>query len=132
MARMPRPLVVLDVLMAVLFALSAALQYNDPDPLRWAALYGAAAVACIVVWRRPAAWPLAALAGSIALLWAATFAPAVLPGFEPRDLVRTMKAGTPRIEESREMLGLLVVAAWMALLVVVGRRRLRPRARRRA
>jgi hypothetical protein len=29
-----------------------------------------------------------------------------------------MKAETPRIEESREALGLLIVAAWMAVLPI--------------
>ena len=33
-------------IMAAMFLLSAVLQYNDPDPLRWIALYAAAALAC--------------------------------------------------------------------------------------
>jgi hypothetical protein len=32
------------------------------------------------------------------------------------DLFKTMKAETPTIEESRETLGLLIVALWMAIL----------------
>ena len=32
--------------MAVLFAFAAAVQYNDPDPLRWMAMYGLAMLAC--------------------------------------------------------------------------------------
>jgi transmembrane protein TMEM220 len=34
----------LDLTMALLFAFAAALQFNDPDPIRWIAIYGAACV----------------------------------------------------------------------------------------
>jgi hypothetical protein len=46
-------------LMAALFGLSAVLQYNDPDPLSWIALYAAAAAACVLWGLRRATWPLA-------------------------------------------------------------------------
>ena len=32
----------LNGLMAVLFAVAVVVQFNDPDPLRWVAVYGAA------------------------------------------------------------------------------------------
>ena len=35
-------------MMAVLFLIAAALQYNDPDPLRWMAIYGLAVLACLL------------------------------------------------------------------------------------
>jgi hypothetical protein len=34
--------------MAVLFLVAAAVQYNDPDPLRWMAIYGLAGLACLL------------------------------------------------------------------------------------
>ena len=37
---------VLLIIFAALFFLSAALQYNDPDPIHWIFLYGLAAVLC--------------------------------------------------------------------------------------
>jgi hypothetical protein len=129
---MNRALVLVNVVMVALFAASAALQYNDPDPLRWAMVYGLAAVACIAVWRRPALWWVAGLVGLAALAWCLALAPHALPSFRAADLVRTMKAETPSIEESREILGLGLVVVWMGVLAATGRAALRRRGPRRA
>jgi hypothetical protein len=109
---------VANIAMLVLFVASAVLQYNDPDPLGWAAIYGLAAVACGLSSARRLPWVFAALVGAAALVWAATFAPRVLGTASPGDLVQSMKAETPQVEESREALGLLIVAAWMTVLAV--------------
>ena len=37
-----------NYLMAALFFFGAAVQYNDPDPVRWVAIYIAGAVACLL------------------------------------------------------------------------------------
>ena len=108
--------------MAVLFFVCVALQYNDPDPVRWMAMYGAATVVCAVHARRgriAAAFPLS-LAG-IAVAWGAFTAEHIHGRFEWHHLAETMHAGTPQIEESRESLGLFIVAAWM-LVVALGTR----------
>ncbi len=42
-------------LMIAAFLFSVAVQYNDPDPIRWMLVYGLAALACILKLRRPAA-----------------------------------------------------------------------------
>ncbi|MGH7268017.1 MAG: transmembrane 220 family protein [Candidatus Rokuibacteriota bacterium] len=109
-----------NLLMAVLFLTAAALQYNDPDPEVWMPFYLGAAAACLVPYRR-ALWPLAAVMAGIALLWAASLAPAVLPGFAFGDMFRSMSAGNPTIELSRELLGLVIVAAWMLALTAAAR-----------
>lgn len=121
---------VANLTLGALFAVSAALQLDDPDPLRWMAVYGASALACVA---SSAGWPgarwLAGATGVIALGWAASLLPATLPGFEARQLLRSMKADTPEIELGRELLGLLIVAAWMSALVVrpaIGARGARP------
>lgn len=106
----------------VLFVACAALQYNDPDPIRWVILYGAAAIACGFATRQRANWLLPASVGLAALGWAAMYLPAV-GGMAFGHLFETMKAGTPAIEESREVLGLLIVAGWMAILTVGALRR---------
>jgi hypothetical protein len=64
--------------MAVLFAFAAAVQDNDPDPLRWMAMYGLGMLACglALAGRLPRLLP--ALAGLGALVWAATLAPGVV------------------------------------------------------
>jgi hypothetical protein len=106
-----------NLAMAALFLASAGLQLNDPDPLRWIAVYSGAAVACIAADRAPRAWIPAAAIGLVAMAWASTTA-SVLPRMKGADLFRSMKAETPVIEESREFLGLLVVAGWMTWLTV--------------
>ena len=100
----------------VLFLVSASLQYNDPDAPRWMAVYGLAALACGLFRRRAGLWLAAPVLGG-SLMWAAWLAPAVLPGLAMGDLFRTMKAEEPSIELGREFLGLLIVAAWMAVLL---------------
>ena len=110
-----------NVVVATLFLISAAVQLNDPDPVGWTAIYGSAAAACLVRRSSRHAWLLAGLVGLAALIWAATLTP-VLAEFRPGDLFRSMKAETPSIEKSRELLGLLIVFAWMVVLIVVSRR----------
>jgi hypothetical protein len=102
--------------MVAVFAASALLQYNDPDPLGWTAIYGAAALAALGWPRLRPPWLLPVAVGLAATGWAAALAPQALPGLRPADLVKTMHAGTPSIELGRELLGLLIVAVWMAVL----------------
>jgi hypothetical protein len=120
--RRSTPFNVANIAMLVLFVAAAGLQYNDPDPLVWMAIYGLAATACGLYAAHRLAWSFAASVSVAALVWAATFAPRVLGTALPGDLVRSMEAETPQIEESREALGLLIVAAWMTALAVRARR----------
>ncbi len=108
--------------MAVLFLICAAIQFNDPDPLRWAAIYGAAGFACLAAGRFRYSWPLPSGVGLLALVWAAWLSP-ILPQVRLRDLARTMHAETPSIELGRELLGLVIVLGWMVVLVVDSRRK---------
>jgi len=103
-----------DGVMLVVFVLSALVQVNDPDPLRWIAVYGAAAALCwaALVRRIRRAAPVALML--VALAAAALLAPGVVGRAEPADVFGTMKATDPLVEETREMLGLLIVAGWMA------------------
>jgi hypothetical protein len=98
-------------LTALLFAYSAIVQYNDPDPLRWIALYGCAAVlsagAIFEATPRPMLLALACAAG----IWAVTIVPVVA---SERDFTGT--------EEERELLGLAIVAASSAALWRLSRR----------
>ena len=112
-------------IMAVLFLISAIIQLNDPDPLRWAAVYGAAGFACLAAGRFRYSWPLPAGVGLVAFAWAAWLSP-ILPDLKLGDLARTMHARTPSIELGREFLGLLIVLGWMALLVVLSLRERSP------
>jgi hypothetical protein len=103
--------------MAVLFFICVALQYNDPDPVQWMAVYGAAAiVATMHAWRGrvPVALPLIVAVG--ALVWGYFIVTHIHGTFAWHHLAESMHAGTPQIEESRESLGLFIVAAWMIVV----------------
>lgn len=114
--------------LGVLFLFGAAVQYNDPDPLRWMLLYLAAAVACLLAAANRSVWQLAAVTGLVALAWAATLAPGVLGDVRIGELVGAWEMKNERVERGREMGGLLIVFAWMAVLAWTGRRRARPAA----
>ncbi len=105
----------LSALAIALFCLASAVQWNDPDPLRWAALYAAAAVVTArVVWGGMGAVIPAAL-GAIALVWAVALLPAAMRSSFP-ELFRTWQMMGPAVEVGREALGLLIVAVWMGVL----------------
>lgn len=103
----------LHLVFAVLFAISAGLQYNDPDPVGWALLYLAATALAAAVfrglpWVRPAGIALVVICAA----WMVTLAPgmgAFIERGDPSLLAATMKAGDPVIEEAREFLGLAIV-----------------------
>jgi len=107
--------------MLVAFALSAVVQYNDPDPIRWILVYVAAAAACATGGRGTGFW-LAAVVGAVALVWSLSLAPGVVGHARLADAFARMEVHRPIVEETREMLGLALVAAWMVVLVVRGRR----------
>lgn len=97
-------------LLAVLFLYAVVVQFNDPDPVQWMLVYGAAAVlSALAAARRLAFWPPLVLAG-VALAWAG----AVLPPALAQDL-------SLAAEEPRELFGLLIVAGWSAGLAVWAR-----------
>jgi hypothetical protein len=96
----------------LLFILAVMVQYNDPDPIQWMAIYGAAAVACGLALRERLPRLFAAAVALVALVWAATLAVGVVG-----------KQNLWYAEEGREMMGLVIVGVWMAILAL---RRPRP------
>lgn len=59
----------------LLFFFSAAVQYNDPEPIRWMAIYLAAAALSILFALQKLSWKFAVLLAGIAILWALTIIP---------------------------------------------------------
>jgi hypothetical protein len=100
------------VVMACLFALCIAVQYNDPDPVVWMALYLVPLVLSLRAFGGRADLWLNLVAGVgyslAALLWAPHYA-----------------AGYLDNEEAREAGGLLVSGLWMGFLAWKGWRRRR-------
>lgn len=107
---------------AALFAVAAALQYNDPDPLRWVALYAGAAAATIAALHARGGWRAALVVAAVAGLWAALLWSDVLGRVEATDLWRKMSAKGGKVEEYREAGGLTLVAAWLTASGLLGRR----------
>jgi hypothetical protein len=119
---MSAPLTVANLVMAALFLVSAALQYNDPDPLGWIAIYVAAAVACVQLGRHERSWVVPLLVLVAAVAWIGTLAPGVVREVAPDDLFKSMDDKGGSAELARECGGLAIVAAWMALIALTSRR----------
>jgi hypothetical protein len=111
-----RLFVIGDVLLGVLFVVAAALQHNDPDPLPWMTVYLLAAAACALALARPRAWVPPLGVGLGAAAWAASMIPEALRLGDVTRIAEGMKASEPGIEVTREVLGLAIVAGWMAVL----------------
>jgi hypothetical protein len=97
-------------LAGLLFAYSAVLQLNDPDPVRWFALYGTASVLAAASAFVPIPGVIFAGLACVAATWAATLVPEVLS--------LSSFTGT---EEERELAGLLLVGLASVVLWSGGR-----------
>jgi len=119
---------ILNTLMALLFAFAASLNFNDPDPVQWVGIYGAAmALSALAAWRPLLLpWYAPAIVGGIALAWAASIAPRALGKIPLGQMFASWEMKNSVVEENREMFGLLIVAAWMVVLVVARLRAGRP------
>ena len=102
--------------MAALFGFSLAVQYNDPDPGRWMLIYGLAGVACLLFIAGRCYWPLFAAVGAAALAWSCLLAAHSAGRVPLSELFEAFEMKDARVEEAREMYGLLIVTAWMAVL----------------
>ncbi len=107
----------LDILLLAVFAASAIVQYNDPDPLLWIAAYGLAAVAAgRAVFGRydRSVIVLAALACLAGLVMSAPGFWEYLTQHETESILGEMTAEKPYIEETREFIGMLITLAALA------------------
>lgn len=108
--------------LAVLFALFALVQYNDPDPARWILLYSGPAffyaMAALGRLYRPVVW----LWLAVTVLWALAYVPDFWHWLQMGmpSIVETMKADKPYVELTREFLGLLIAAAGCGYLLRKG------------
>ncbi len=123
----PGILVAANVLFAAMFLLSAGLQYNDPDPGAWIAVYVAAAAATLAALHVRGGWVAAAAVGLVAAAWAGWLWASIAGHVEATDLWRKMSEKGGKVEELREAGGLTIVVAWLALTARAGWRRSRRR-----
>lgn len=107
-----------DLFMTGIFALGAAVQYNDPDPARWMAIYGLAALAAFLAFTRRLHAFLPLAIGAIALVWAMMILPGVSGKVLPGEIFASVEMKSEPVEEMREGLGLLIIAGWMGILAL--------------
>lgn len=119
----------LNIIFLVLFLLSAALQYNDPDPYIWMPLYLSGALVCYYALTDRYCPVLCVSALAVYIPYAAYLFVAPdgvwswLSEHRAESIVQTMKASQPWIEETREFFGLvLLVIAVTANMLWVGKR----------
>ncbi len=124
----------LNIILAVLFVVCAALQYNDPDPYIWVPIYIYAAYLCWLAGRNKF-YPKAYWLGVIVYLSYAAYLFFDKNGVlswatehHAENIAATMKAEKPWIEETREFGGLIIVFAAMLMNLLYSRKfRLAPK-----
>lgn len=107
---------ILAFIFAALFVYAAIVQYNDPDAMKWYAIYGTAALASLLF-----------ALGKLRLLWAIVLAVFYL-GFtwytwpEKFEGVTIGEGDIVNIERGREALGLLIAGVMMIVYAFGGRK----------
>ncbi len=116
---------------AILFLVSAALQYNDSDPYIWIPIYLYSAWLCFMA-VKGLYFPRAYLAGIAVYLLYALYLLFVkhgvtewYGGHRAGELVQSMQADKPWIEETREFGGLLILILVLGINLLVARRKRR-------
>ena len=115
---------ILNLILAAVFFLFAALQCNDPDPLVWMLTYSAVGTLCVIAalgghFR----WVVLGL-GLALMAWMLSMLPGVIGWVNDGmpSIAGAMKAETPHIESVREFLGLLLAVAALVHLWRLGKR----------
>lgn len=112
-----------NYVMLVAFVFGVIVQYNDPDPARWMAIYGAAALACGLYAAGRRQWIAPGIVLLVAVIWGATLAPAALGKVGFGELFEAFEMKDERVEIGREFGGLAIIAAWMLALTIVSSRK---------
>ena len=113
MKPVPRWFVAVCWALAVLFAVSVGLQVNDPDPVRWMLIYGAAGLVIGIMPAHRLLVPIAIAIGLIAAGWGAYLGNQVFGTIQISDLWLEMSEKGGAVEVGREAGGLIIVALTM-------------------
>jgi membrane-bound ClpP family serine protease len=95
---------ILGVLCTILFIVSAALQYNDPDPLIWILIWGLAAMISILFLLNKISFTITMILGVLSLIGFIYIYPSNFQGFDLKN------GDAESIELGREAFGLLIIA----------------------
>ena len=111
---------ILYAILAVLFALFAYFQFNDPDPIQWAVIYGLVSVLCILAatgrFPKGVLLAVAALSAGWMLYMVPGFIEWIKSGMP--SITSEMRTHEPHIEVVREFLGLFMAFATVMFLLV--------------
>lgn len=106
---------IFNLIFCLLFAFSAGLQYNDPDPYLWIPIYLYGTILCWLAFRGKY-YPGAYIVGILLYLVYAVYLFFTSDGVldwmtkhNAEDIAATMKAEKPWIEDTREFFGLLIL-----------------------
>ncbi|HRO44762.1 transmembrane 220 family protein [Agriterribacter sp.] len=120
---------IFNITFCILFLISAALQYNDPDPWLWIPIYLYGAALCWLAFRRRH-YPLASLLGmaayavyAIYLFFERNGVWDWLTKHHAENIAASMKAETPWIEDTREFFGLAILIAVLLINYIYVKRK---------
>lgn len=117
-----------NLVAVVLFALFAALQYNDPDPYIWIPIYVVSAYVCFQTYKgkfdRFSHWIIVAfcLIYAVRLMIDPNGVIAWFKEHDAENLVQSMKATKPWIEQTREFGGLLIILLVTSVNIIVNKK----------
>ena len=104
-----------NLIFAILFTLFAILQWNDPDPYLWIPIYGFACIVCLMNYKNKydlfthIAGIIFCLGFGMKLLFIRDGVMDWMNRHDSENLVQSMKATKPWIENTREFGGLLII-----------------------
>ena len=110
--------IVLNSVFLLAYLLSALVQYNDTDSLRWIAMYLAACTMCIAWYRHKLPRWYAPLMLTISLVWIGALLPAVIGTVSAGEIFESISMKTKSVEEAREIGGLFLIALWSGVLIL--------------
>lgn len=120
---------IFNITCCILFVVFAALQYNDPDGIKWIIIYLYPAILCWLASRNKF-YPSAYITGILVYLGYAIYKVFDANGLidwatkhHAEDIAATMKAEKPWIEETREFFGLVILIVVLVINYVYARRR---------
>lgn len=113
-----------NLIFIILFIISAALQYNDPDPYLWMPIYLYGAIMCFLAFRgyyNLTLYLLGLIAYSIYALYLFFAQDGVLTWIKEHDsesIVQSMEVSKPWIEETREFFGLVILSSVLVINMI--------------
>jgi hypothetical protein len=108
----------LALFFAVMFILFAIVQYNDPDPAFWMAIYGYAALVSLMFFLRRFSLQATALGAIAYFILAIYYFPSnVGDWIHAEEQAKSLQMTLPFQEEARESIGLFICFIVMALYI---------------